>query len=366
MIGRGLRGLKAGGTKEAYIVSFVDDWQDKIAWINPEKLYIEENVDFNDQDKETNKSLLRLVSISKIEEFAVLTNSIIDPETKNELEKLDFIQRIPKGIYQFRYLVKSEGEEIEKNCEILVYDNIEQSYQNFIETLPYFVKDNKLEERESLDEKELILYSKQIEDEFFSGVEKYPAYSIEDIKNLLQYYIVQDEVPQYLELKDRDNYDIDRIAHEIYEKGLGGKLKTDFLTKIWKDNEIEWQTFFNFDQRVFLNEINIAENRLSFPELYKRNKQLPTEEHEIREFERMSLYEIKNANPAYGKWLSDQVYDKYKDEDGFYFSAESGYKSKNRLSFQVDHIVPMHNGGLTKLDNLQLLTREENMIKGIK
>ena len=125
-------------------------------------------------------------------------NSIIDPETKSELEKLDFIQRIPKGIYQFRYLVKSEGEEIEKNCEILVYDNIENSYKNFVETLPYFVKDNKLEERESLDEKELILYSKQSEDEFFSGVEKYPAYSINDIKSLLQYYIVQDEVPKYI------------------------------------------------------------------------------------------------------------------------------------------------------------------------
>ena len=40
MIGRGLRGPKAGGTKEAFIVSFVDDWQDKIAWINPEKLSI--------------------------------------------------------------------------------------------------------------------------------------------------------------------------------------------------------------------------------------------------------------------------------------------------------------------------------------
>lgn len=366
MIGRGLRGPKAGGTKEAFIVSFVDDWQDKIAWINPEKLFIEENVDFNDQDKETKKSLLRLVSISKIEEFAVLTNSIIDPETKSELEKLDFIQRIPKGIYQFRYLVKSEGEEIEKNCEILVYDNIENSYKNFVETLPYFVKDNKLEERESLDEKELILYSKQIEDEFFSGVEKYPAYSINDIKSLLQYYIVQDEVPQYIELNDRENYDIDRIAHELYEKGLGGKLKTDFLSGIWNDNEIEWQTFFNFDQRIFLNEINIAESRLSFPELYQRNKQLPTEEHEIREFERMSLYEIRNVNPAYEKWLRDQVFEKFKDEEGFYYSAESGYKSKSRLIFQVDHIIPMHNGGLTKLDNLQLLTRGENMVKGIK
>lgn len=27
MIGRSLRGEKAGGTKEAYVVSFIDDWQ---------------------------------------------------------------------------------------------------------------------------------------------------------------------------------------------------------------------------------------------------------------------------------------------------------------------------------------------------
>ena len=46
---------------------------------------------------------------------------------------------------------------------------------------------------------------------------------------------------------------------DVYKRqGLGGKLKTDFLSGIWNDNEIEWQTFFNFDQRIFLNEINIA------------------------------------------------------------------------------------------------------------
>ena len=38
------------------------------------------------KDNETRKQLIRLVSISKIEEFAILTNSIIDPETKKELE----------------------------------------------------------------------------------------------------------------------------------------------------------------------------------------------------------------------------------------------------------------------------------------
>lgn len=39
IIGRALRGEKAGGTKEAYIVSFIDDWKDKIAWVNPESLH---------------------------------------------------------------------------------------------------------------------------------------------------------------------------------------------------------------------------------------------------------------------------------------------------------------------------------------
>ena len=47
MIGRGLRGKKAGGTKKAYIVGFMDDWKDKVAWVNPEKLFIEENIDFD-------------------------------------------------------------------------------------------------------------------------------------------------------------------------------------------------------------------------------------------------------------------------------------------------------------------------------
>ena len=63
MIGRGLRGPKAGGTKDAYIVSFIDDWQNQIAWVNPEKLFIEENIDFSDKDVNTTKQIIRLVSV---------------------------------------------------------------------------------------------------------------------------------------------------------------------------------------------------------------------------------------------------------------------------------------------------------------
>lgn len=48
MIGRALRGLSAGGTKDAYIVSFVDDWQGKIQWLTPQQLE-----DFADMDIES-------------------------------------------------------------------------------------------------------------------------------------------------------------------------------------------------------------------------------------------------------------------------------------------------------------------------
>jgi ATP-dependent helicase IRC3 len=71
-------------------------------------------------------------------------------------------------------------------------------------------------------------------------------------------------------------------------------------------------------------------------------------------------------DPVYEKYLRDQVYKKFTDKDGFYYCKESGYKSKSKRDFQIDHIIPMHNGGLTELNNLQLLTKSENAKKGIK
>lgn len=76
MIGRALRGEKAGGTAKAYIVSFLDDWQEYIAWVNPEKLFIDTNADFSEQTSERRAFVTRLVSIAKLEEFAT---SIEDP-----------------------------------------------------------------------------------------------------------------------------------------------------------------------------------------------------------------------------------------------------------------------------------------------
>ncbi|WP_416235794.1 HNH endonuclease signature motif containing protein [Nostoc sp. UHCC 0252] len=43
--------------------------------------------------------------------------------------------------------------------------------------------------------------------------------------------------------------------------------------------------------------------------------------------------------------------------------ADSKVKTQMRRDFQIDHIKPMSQGGLTTIDNLQLLTRKAHVEK---
>ncbi|HZG00954.1 MAG TPA: helicase-related protein, partial [Chitinophagales bacterium] len=365
MIGRGLRGERAGGTKDAYIVSFVDEWREKVVWVNPEKLLIEENVDFNDKQADTRKQLIRLVAITKVEEFASLTNKTMAQDEREELEKLDFIERVPLGIYHFSILQPVDGEAHEKNCEVLVYDNIRQSYTDFVAALPLFFEAHKLNDKEALGEAELDELSEEVEDEFFYGSLKYPAYHIQDIKDILQYYAQNDVEPRYIELKERSKYDLSRIAQKILDDDMGHRAAAEFKNQLWDSNETEWKAFFGYDKRYFLNEIDLAIRRLSNPDLFKKASTIARDTKETRELNKLSMSDLREHAPQYWKQLSDEVFTRHRDEDGNYVSASGKYKSKNKLDFQIDHIIPLHNGGLTKPDNLQLLTRSENGLKGV-
>ena len=72
-----------------------------------------------------------------------------------ELESMEFIERVPIGLYSFSILKSVNGEELEKNCEILVYSNIYQAYEDFINSLTDFFKENDLADKEILNEEEL-------------------------------------------------------------------------------------------------------------------------------------------------------------------------------------------------------------------
>ena len=153
MIGRALRGKKAGGTDKAYVVSFVDDWKDKISWVNP-KILIESNYndDINDP-KERNKNIVRLIALNKIEEFAKIIDNTVNTEG---LEKLSFIERIPVGIYSFSILLNNtEDEHNEKICDILVYDCFKNELESLIDNLDNIFKECNIEEKEYLSDREV-------------------------------------------------------------------------------------------------------------------------------------------------------------------------------------------------------------------
>jgi len=345
-------GKKPEGTQRAYIVSFLDDWQDKIAWVNPEKLYIDENVDFSKQDHESQKMAIRLVSIAKMEEFAKIANGTVD----SRLSDLPFIDRIPIGIYRFSYLLESaEDEETEKSCNILVYDCMKEAYDAFTAWLP------------SADLSDPQAAADHVDTALFSTRDSLLGYDKQDIVDMIQYYKQTQEIPQMILLSERKNYDVSELAQHIVGNDLTPSAQKDYIEEEWNKNGTHWSAFFGVDNpKVFRKLISDAVDRIENPDDYKQSESRPITEKETIKIQNLPLYEIRLRDPELGEKIRNAVFNKYKDSDGFYHSAQSAFKSKNRLFFQIDHIKPMSQGGLTTLDNLQLLTREENMAKGDK
>jgi ATP-dependent helicase IRC3 len=145
MIGRALRGQKAGGTEKAYVVSFIDNWENKINWVNPEKVLVNDT-EFPDKKIETMKRIARLISIEKIEEFARMMDDSIDTTA---LEKLAFLKRIPVGIYRFSILEPSGTDEpVSKNYDVLLYNDTEEAYDCFVNDLEAVFESIDIEDRE--------------------------------------------------------------------------------------------------------------------------------------------------------------------------------------------------------------------------
>ena len=141
MVGRALRGTAAGGTAKAYIVSFVDQWNENIAWCNPASLFHGEN-DFEENEVERTKRQISMIAISKIEEFASMLDDSIDTSA---LEKVPFEQRFPIGMYAFTYL---DGMDI--SYQVMVYDSTKESYEQLMESLPELFSSYGLEDEEYL------------------------------------------------------------------------------------------------------------------------------------------------------------------------------------------------------------------------
>ena len=354
MVGRALRGTAAGGTSSAYIVSFVDHWNEHIAWVNPESLFNGNN-DFQDNDSERVKRDLRMIAISKIEEFAAILDDAVDT---TELEKVPFEKRIPVGMYAFTYL---EENGMDHAYQVMVYDSTQDAYKNLMDSLPLLFKSFGATE-EYLTETQLDEMEAQCRDSFFCG-EMIPPYERKDILNILKYYAQYEAVPKFYTFAevDRNKLDISKIAQHIWDEDMGERKRTEYVDSLWESSDDNMLRLFFGRKLYFLRQLNIELMKLSHPDIYDEENNI---KYGTRALEDLPLYEIGKINPTLEKSLRDEAFEKAKDEDGNYHCACCGVADKSRIYFQVDHIIPMNKGGKSVVENLQILCRQCNGTKG--
>ena len=354
MVGRALRGTAAGGTASAYIVSFVDHWNEHIAWVNPESLF-DGNNDYQDNGSERAKRDLRMISISKIEEFASILDDAVDTTA---LEKIPFEQRIPVGMYAFTYL---EENGMDHAYQVMVYDSTQDSYKNLMAALPSLFKSFDATE-EYLTETLLDEMEAQCRDSFFCGG-MIPPYERRDVQNILKYYAQYEAVPQFYTFAeiDRSKLDVGKIAQHIWDEDMGERKRTTYIDSLWESSDDNMLRLFFGRKLYFLRQLNIELMKLSHPDIYDDENNI---KYGTRALEDMPLHEIGKINPTLEKELRDQAFEKAKDSDGNYHCACCGVTDKSRIYFQVDHIIPMNNGGKSVAENLQILCRQCNGTKG--
>jgi len=357
MIGRALRGEKAGGTKEAHIVSFIDNWNSKIAWVNPESILSSEENDFSEKDHEYRKRTVRIISIELINEFARIVDETVDT---SRLESIDFIKRVPLGMYVFTFIDENN---MEHNYQILVYDNSEQRYIELIAALPAIFADFGVAD-EVIEENILNAMITQCEAVYFDE-DMLPPYNRRDIEYLLKFFAQKESAPLFIAFDetDRRTVDLSLLAKEIMEKDMRRSEQNEYINTMWDDEKNLLRVYFG-NKYFFKRQLDIELDKASGDFLVSNDTDNTIGE--TIDLDSLSLYELCKIAPETGRKIKDSVYVAAKTKNGLYrcCNPDCGKESQHRALFQIDHIIPMAKGGKTRIDNLQLLCRSCNLIKG--
>lgn len=336
MIGRALRGKKAGGGSDkdkANIVLFVDNWKRLLPFANI-------------ADISGNIENLRSIrtGVPPMEWISVLL-------VRRACKDIEFIGKeqypckyyLPIGWYETEYAVSVEnddGEEIiTANNAVLVYETNNNAFKKIIS----FLTTNSLPEQWSSE----AITAERILDEIWPNISNIIDFEDDDIDGNLKSAIVsivrhmaQNGVaPEFIPFEIRDHYDIDKLV-EKYEN-LNTPQRMAHLRNDFQDTRLLWSKLYKkFDW--FWQAYTDAELRRYY-QLPAVTKDVPVPDIEEKQPEgyRSALLSRENKKcRCCGRQLGKGV------------------------KLEIDHIIPVKMGGKTELDNLQILCKTCNLEKG--
>lgn len=260
MIGRGLRGEKAGGTKEANIVAFHDTWNTFAHWLDPGALDI-----FIDEDEDEEVEIIEEdVIVSPDEEMLALLSQLV--ETNNEMSQEEkTTEQIPEII--------AEDNISERDLYLKLYQlmKVALTKENETPVYPcgwYSVIDENGEDRKLLVFDCQLKYYKDIESNigiignkisaeklltyYFGKCEKQP--NIEELDYLLQYIEETGSMPPYFTFEMRNAFEPKTIANKVNALFEKEEDKEQWLKELYDSSAILQQIyryFYAFKKTIF-------------------------------------------------------------------------------------------------------------------
>lgn len=341
MIGRALRGKKAGGGSdkaEANVVLFLDNWKRVINWANPKG-----------EGLDNFKPIVRgyypkeYISISLIEQISNKISSGLN------IAEAPYLSYIPTGWYQTEYTVSiSDGtdEEMQTYSEfIMIYDKNRVKFETFIRKnygkIPTIFADEKIEDDA------IAAWLDEIIEKYFDLTEDDIGGKLkEDLIKIIRHLAQNGEPPVYHSFEERHSYNLDEVAKTLMNK--------DAITKhMALQNEFNkvgslWKVFYR-DYNRFKSAYDAVENRLVYIMI---NNKAPEEVSIADEEEITERREISEAE-------KEQIFRR----DG-YKCVCCGKEKARGVRLEIDHILPFSMRGVTSVENSQTLCKECNIKKG--
>lgn len=206
MVGRALRGPAAGGTKEAYLVSFQDRWREFEEWERPLE-HLKDIIDIpiedivND-DEDPNK-ILDPELLAEVIPWELIRQTAVEIRNLSRFADISSFEAVPAGWF---VIEQQDDEDLtrtlvpvyehQRNCWNAVFDDIESGKSN--ENIPV----------------------ESIREEYFGDCDT-PRPASYDIDRVINYALQEKRRPRFQPLEGREECDPSRLATSIWEQQLG-------------------------------------------------------------------------------------------------------------------------------------------------
>ena len=339
MVGRALRGPKFGGTPEAHLVFFNDNWEQLINWAEYDLVT---GLAEDDSKEHPPRLPLRYISIELVRRLAAQMDSGVN------INPGRFVELLPIGWYRVEYAARqSDSEEIEHVRRlVMVFDHESKGYEQLISGLKANA-DTKFYD-EGVQFKEVSPEISELQRAYFPGTQEHFGSNLsQDIFSIARHIVQTGTAPRFFNFEERDRHDLDLVAEDLITKDLSRRQEDDAARLEFNRQDRYWQVLY-ITYELFKSQYNACAERL-----------LHADRHGIDPANHIII--SKTMSPS-DQEPSEELKKQVLERDGRCLCCGSD----NGRQLEVDHIIPRYFGGNNILDNLQTLCLKCNQLKGIK